>query len=76
MRKTLALSVALILALLLAAPASHAKSLILNNAPAQVYFSPNGGCTEAIVTEITNAKSEILVQACFFHLSTNRQGSG
>jgi hypothetical protein len=63
MRKAFALSVALILALLLTAPATHAKSLILNNAPTQVYFSPNGGCTEAIVKEITNAKSEILVQA-------------
>jgi phosphatidylserine/phosphatidylglycerophosphate/cardiolipin synthase-like enzyme len=66
MRKAFALSVALILALFLAAPATQAKSLILNNAPTQVYFSPNGGCTEAIVKEITNAKSEILVQAYSF----------
>ena len=28
--------------------------------------SRNGGCTEAIVKEITNAKSEILVQAYSF----------
>jgi phosphatidylserine/phosphatidylglycerophosphate/cardiolipin synthase-like enzyme len=66
MRKTFALSVALILVLLLAAPATHAKSLILNNVPTQVYFSPNGGCTEAIVEEISNAQSEILVQAYSF----------
>jgi len=32
----------------------------------KVYFSPNGGCTEAIVNEIKNAKSEILVQAYSF----------
>jgi hypothetical protein len=66
MRKTFPLSAALVLTLFLAAPATQAKSLILNNSPTQVYFSPNGGCTEAIVKEITNAKSEILVQAYSF----------
>ena len=30
------------------------------------YFSPHGGCTEAIVEEIINAKTEILVQAYSF----------
>ncbi len=30
------------------------------------YFSPHGGATEAIVTEINNARSEILVQAYSF----------
>ncbi len=33
---------------------------------AKVCFSPNGGCTESIVKEIDNAKSEILVQAYSF----------
>ena len=33
---------------------------------ANVCFSPNGGCTEAIVNQIDNAKSEILVQAYSF----------
>jgi hypothetical protein len=42
---------------------SQAKELILNNAPAQVYFSPQGGCTDAIVAELDTAKNEILVQA-------------
>jgi len=32
----------------------------------KVYFSPNGGVTNAIVNEIKNAKSEILVQAYSF----------
>jgi len=32
----------------------------------RVYFSPNGGCTEAIIEEIKNAKAEILVQAYSF----------
>lgn len=32
----------------------------------QVYFSPKGGCTEAIIKEIAAAKSSILVQAYSF----------
>ncbi len=32
----------------------------------QAYFSPNGGCTQAIVREISAARSEILVQAYSF----------
>lgn len=32
----------------------------------EVYFSPNGGATEAVVKEIGNAKKEILVQAYSF----------
>jgi phosphatidylserine/phosphatidylglycerophosphate/cardiolipin synthase-like enzyme len=36
------------------------------NLPIEVYFSPHGGCTEAIVKEIGDAKSEILVQAYSF----------
>jgi phosphatidylserine/phosphatidylglycerophosphate/cardiolipin synthase-like enzyme len=45
---------------------SNATDLTLNNTPTQVCFSPNGGCAESIVKEITNAKSEILVQAYSF----------
>jgi phosphatidylserine/phosphatidylglycerophosphate/cardiolipin synthase-like enzyme len=33
---------------------------------AEVFFSPNGGATEAIVREIDAAKSEVLVQAYSF----------
>jgi phosphatidylserine/phosphatidylglycerophosphate/cardiolipin synthase-like enzyme len=32
----------------------------------RVYFSPHGGCTEAIVKEINQAKTEILLQAYSF----------
>ncbi|MBF0467105.1 MAG: phospholipase D family protein [Nitrospirae bacterium] len=42
------------------------KFLIIINVVAAVYFSPNGGCTDAIVNEINNAKAEILVQAYSF----------
>jgi phosphatidylserine/phosphatidylglycerophosphate/cardiolipin synthase-like enzyme len=47
-------------------PISHASDLTLNNTPTQVYFSPNGGCTEAIINEISHAKSEIRIQAYSF----------
>ena len=47
-------------------PISHASDLTLNNTPTQVCFSPNGDCTEAIVNQIYNAKSEILIQAYSF----------
>jgi phosphatidylserine/phosphatidylglycerophosphate/cardiolipin synthase-like enzyme len=43
-----------------------AAEVTLNNTPAQVYFSPRGGCTEAIVRELTGAQKEILVQAYSF----------
>jgi phosphatidylserine/phosphatidylglycerophosphate/cardiolipin synthase-like enzyme len=43
-----------------------AVDFILNKTPAQVYFSPHGGCTDAIIKEIDGAKTEILVQAYSF----------
>jgi phosphatidylserine/phosphatidylglycerophosphate/cardiolipin synthase-like enzyme len=45
---------------------TQAKELTLTNAPTQVYFSPNGGCTEAIVDALDKSKTEILVQAYSF----------
>lgn len=44
----------------------HAADLTLNNTPTQVCFSPQGGCTEAIISQIDKAKTEILVQAYSF----------
>jgi phosphatidylserine/phosphatidylglycerophosphate/cardiolipin synthase-like enzyme len=32
----------------------------------QVYFSPTGGCTEAVVANLNQAKSDVLVQAYSF----------
>lgn len=58
--------IAALMALLLWSGLSQAKEIILNNAPVQVYFSPHGGCTQAIVREINQAKREILVQAYSF----------
>lgn len=43
-----------------------AQPVTLDGATAEVYFSPNGGCTDAIVAEVGKAKTEILVQAYSF----------
>lgn len=59
------LFISAILLLTITAP-SFARALTLNNTPAQVYFSPNGGATDAIVKEIVRSKTEILVQAYSF----------
>ena len=45
---------------------SLATDLTLGETPTQVCFSPNKGCTEAIIRELDSAKSEILVQAYSF----------
>jgi len=39
---------------------------VVSGADIQVYFSPNGGCTDAIVFELNNAKQTVLVQAYSF----------
>ena len=45
---------------------SCAVNAPLKEEQTQVYFSPNGGATQAIINEISNAKTEILVQAYSF----------
>lgn len=55
-----------VLMLLLTLSCASSPHDVLFNAVANVYFSPKGGCTEAIVSEINRAKSEILVQAYSF----------
>ncbi len=57
----------ILLLLILSLPITgFTKDLTLTNAPMQVYFSPRGGCTEAIVAALNKAKSEVLVQAYSF----------
>jgi phosphatidylserine/phosphatidylglycerophosphate/cardiolipin synthase-like enzyme len=58
--------VSVIFLLLITSLPAHPFELTLHNAPTQVYFSPNGGCTDAIIKQINDAKSEILVQAYSF----------
>jgi len=51
----------------LAFPAAlPAVDLQLNRARVKVFFSPSGGCTDAVVAEIDRARSEVLVQAYVF----------
>lgn len=49
-----------------ASPVSPASAGPLVADVVQVYFSPNGGATEAVVNELGNAKTEVLLQAYFF----------
>jgi phosphatidylserine/phosphatidylglycerophosphate/cardiolipin synthase-like enzyme len=44
----------------------YSADLVLNNTPVKVLFNPGGRCAEAIVDEITNAKTDIFVQAYDF----------
>lgn len=46
--------------------ALHAEEVTIDNIKLKVFFSLDGGCTNAIIEEINNAKSEILVQAYSF----------
>jgi phosphatidylserine/phosphatidylglycerophosphate/cardiolipin synthase-like enzyme len=66
MRKASAAFLSVTLSLFLLCSPAYPIDLTLSDTPTQVYFSPNGGCTEAIVKEIANARSEILVQAYSF----------
>jgi phosphatidylserine/phosphatidylglycerophosphate/cardiolipin synthase-like enzyme len=66
-RGTLFLNVLLMLTVCtLCSPAQASDVMIPGNTPAQVYFSPKGGCMEAIVKMMAAAQSEILVQAFSF----------
>ena len=68
MKRTLAI---LLWILILPLPACRAQQAPQGHAlrslpPIQVYFSPNGGCTEAVVRELNAAKQSVLVQAYSF----------
>ncbi len=47
-------------------PAAVAADTFRHIPSMDVYFSPRGGCTQAIVREIEDARSEILIQAYSF----------
>ena len=64
--KFLRLTVICLTVTLFAFATAHPFDLTLNNAPAHVYFSPDGGCAQAILNEIAGARQEILVQAYSF----------
>ena len=65
------MAIILFIVLLLLSPACRAQDALQGQQaqalpPIQVYFSPNGGCTDAAVREINAAKTTILVQAYRF----------
>lgn len=66
MKKQILVAALILCLLLITAFCAKAVDLTLPNAPTQVYFSPRGGCTDAIIEEIYQAKSEVLVQAYSF----------
>ena len=41
----------------------------------QVYFSPQGGCTDAILSQINRAKTENSSPGLFFHQPAHRPGA-
>lgn len=61
--KRVFLLILLLLSPLALAPATEVN---LTSAPAQVYFSPKGGCTEAVVNALDKAKESVYVQAYSF----------
>ena len=64
-RPALILSLLLVLAILFPGLA-RAQELVLNQVPAQVYFSPRGGAQEAVVRAIQEARESVFVQAYSF----------
>lgn len=52
--------------LIILQPAYPADLSLPKDTPVKVFFSPKGGCTEAIISEIDQANTEILVQAYSF----------
>lgn len=70
MKKRISSTIASILFILLLLPMhqlSHAFTLNLpKDTPVEGCFSPKGGCTDAIIRSIEQAKTEILVQAYSF----------
>ncbi len=67
-RLALALGVLLILS-----ASSWAYDLTLHDTKAEVYFSPRGGCTEALVRHLERAERSIYVQAYSFTSPTITQ---
>jgi len=63
MNRTLRLALALLCCLWALAPAASA---LAQTQPWAAYFSPQGGCTEAVVTAVANARTTLHVQAYSF----------
>ena len=58
--------VSILLLLVLLVPSCQAQDTSQALPPIEVFFSPKGGCTEAVVKELNAAKETVLVQAYSF----------
>ncbi len=57
-KKYISFAVFSLLALLIAIQSAYALDISLSqNTPVKVYFNPKGGCTDAIIKEIDQAKT-------------------
>jgi phosphatidylserine/phosphatidylglycerophosphate/cardiolipin synthase-like enzyme len=59
-------SILILAAVFLAAPSTGFAETVKSISSADVYFSPRGGCTEAAIKEIDEARKEIVVHAYAF----------
>jgi phosphatidylserine/phosphatidylglycerophosphate/cardiolipin synthase-like enzyme len=67
MKRYIPIVLFLVFSLLIDVQGGHTIDLtLLKDTPVKIYFSPKGGCTDAIINEIEQAKTEILVQAYSF----------
>ncbi len=66
MKKGLAVKAVILSLLFLVSISPLALGADLTPGNTKIYFSPNGGCTEAIIKEIDQAKTDIFIQAYFF----------
>ncbi|MFZ1037152.1 MAG: phospholipase D family protein, partial [Smithella sp.] len=67
MKRYISIVFILVFSLLIDVHVGHAIDLtLLKDTPVKAYFSPKGGCTDAIINEIEQAKTEIKVQAYSF----------
>lgn len=66
MRLNIHISAMLMLSLLCGGIANALEIRLAKNTPVQVYFSPDGGFTDAALKKISAARSEILIQSYYF----------
>ena len=59
-------ALAVVLVLLAGCNAKQDDSAVAGKSEIEVYFSPNGGCTEAVVRELGKAQKTVYVQAYSF----------
>jgi hypothetical protein len=73
LKKYILIAAFIFLTLLIDILIGHTTGLTLpKDTPVEVYFSPKGGCTEAIISEIDQAKNGNPRSGLLVHVGTNR----